>query len=195
MATNTPENQPPSQPAAGPCIICRTPTTRHCFTCSGPFICSFGCNKPNGCPAAPHAAPCGHAGQTTADALKCNLVEEGLIPADRAVQRDYGFDRCLLPADQARLLGVYRVVLVDLGIPTARLDQWRDAKKLRQNIGKLLDDYSGHDDETEGQKAEKNKTWVPPAQYVDWFKEHGYVFDGGIHGSHPEEHEVEFLSQ
>ncbi|KAK8102085.1 hypothetical protein PG984_015231 [Apiospora sp. TS-2023a] len=156
---------------SGPCIVCGKQTPRLCLICGEDFVCREMCNVPDNLPAA-HIRNCREDETTTGYDLKVCMVRE--IPATNTqTAKDFGFDRCATEADKRTLLGVYYTLVVGFGISGAQLNRWSAARALRDNIAELYDNRL--------ERAEED--YVVPEEYLDWFKKHAHVFDGGIHGS------------
>lgn len=155
--------------ASGPCIVCRRQTPRLCLICGEDFVCSEMCNVPDNLPAA-HLPTCKEDETTTGYDLKVRMVKD-IPPTNPQTIKDFGFDRCDTESDKRKLLGIYYTLVVAFGISGAQLNRWSAAQVLRENIAELFDNP---DRAEEGHTIRK--------EYVDWFKKHAHVFDGGKHG-------------
>ncbi|GKT47726.1 uncharacterized protein ColSpa_07907 [Colletotrichum spaethianum] len=78
--------------------------------------------------------------KTTADDLLSVLALDEL-PTDTKIQKDYGFDRCHTASDMSNLLGVYKTLLVNIGVKPKTLDEWmkQGKKDLAANIREKLE--------------------------------------------------------
>ncbi|KAK8024504.1 hypothetical protein PG993_012570 [Apiospora rasikravindrae] len=155
---------------SGPCIVCGKQTPRLCLICGEDFICSELCNEPDLLPAA-HMPACKEDESTTGYDLKTCLAMDRL-PSKPQTMQDFGFDRCDARSDKQNLWGVYHTLVVSYGISAPQLNRWSAARELRKHIAELFDD-----------RGRAEEFYGINENYVDWFKTHAHVFDGGIHGS------------
>ncbi|KAK7917788.1 hypothetical protein PG985_011396 [Apiospora marii] len=165
-ATKMPESKDETK-TNGPCIVCGKKTERTCFTCGEDFVCSWPCNEADNLLAVHNPACDKHKETSADDILSC--IGGDRLPVRPQTVKDFGFDRCLVIEDKSQLMGTYRTLVTTFGVRAPKLHEWRVAQELHPNIAKIF-----------GTERAKNNV---PVVYLDWFKKHAYVFDGGLHGS------------
>ena len=105
----------------GDCEICMRPTTRTCDICSKGFFCSDSCQEKR---SGRHLFTCSKRPLTSADRLWLSLVDD-LMPQDKDVLEDFGFNSVLYSENMTNLLGVYRGLYLSENFSAEDIHEWR----------------------------------------------------------------------
>lgn len=117
-----------------------------------------------------HLTKCSARSITTADIL-CDDIIRDRFPQDLETLEHFGFTRCRGRKDQSHLLGLYRGLIVYLGIRAIQLNEWREKDIL---VSKIIEAFSKWPESDRGayfpwflrnQDILNNST--PPRQLVD----------------------------
>ena len=103
------------------CNVCDKMTSRRCSFCSQGSFCSESCQKQSSWD---HTFQCSKRPLTTADYLFKSLLEDRLSKEEDVLE-DYGFNHLSSFADQCKLFGLYRGLMLSGEVGPEEVHKWR----------------------------------------------------------------------